>query len=67
MTEGPFSCSECKLTLPEPPIRTSFLVGSSNGWLIAGDESVELLLLNPLRAVLAARANYPWVFTPRGR
>ncbi|KAG2582556.1 hypothetical protein PVAP13_6KG198506, partial [Panicum virgatum] len=33
-----------KLTLPERPIRTRFLVGSSNGWLITADEGSELLL-----------------------
>ena len=36
-----------KLTLPERPIRTRFLVGSSNGWLIIADEGSELLLVNP--------------------
>ena len=35
-----------KLTLPERPIRTRFLVGSSNGWLITADEGSELLLVN---------------------
>ncbi|KAF8731371.1 hypothetical protein HU200_016427 [Digitaria exilis] len=37
-----------KLTLPEPPIRSRFLIGSSNGWLITADERSELHLVNPI-------------------
>ncbi|CAL5007415.1 unnamed protein product [Urochloa decumbens] len=37
-----------KLTLPEPPIRSRILIGSSNGWLITADERLELLLVNPV-------------------
>lgn len=33
-----------KLTLPEPPICSRVLIGSSNGWLITADERLELLL-----------------------
>jgi len=36
-----------KLTLPEPPIRSWILIGSSNGWLITADEGSELLLVDP--------------------
>uniref|UniRef100_A0A0A8XNB6 F-box domain-containing protein n=1 Tax=Arundo donax TaxID=35708 RepID=A0A0A8XNB6_ARUDO len=37
-----------KLTLPEPPICSRFLIGSSNGWLITADERSELHLVNPI-------------------
>ncbi|KAK1677336.1 hypothetical protein QYE76_038187 [Lolium multiflorum] len=37
-----------KLTLPDPPIRTRCLIGSSHGWLITVDERSEMHLLNPL-------------------
>jgi hypothetical protein len=37
-----------KLTLPDPPIRSRLLIGSSNGWLITADERLELLLVNPV-------------------
>ncbi|XP_047087215.1 probable F-box protein At4g22165 [Lolium rigidum] len=37
-----------KLTLPEPPIRTRYLIGSSNGWLVTADERSEMHLLNPI-------------------
>ncbi|TVU04035.1 hypothetical protein EJB05_50400, partial [Eragrostis curvula] len=39
---------EYKLTFPEPPIRSRFLIGSSNGWLITADERSELHLVNPI-------------------
>ncbi|CAN6180649.1 unnamed protein product [Urochloa humidicola] len=37
-----------KITLPEPPIRTRSLIGSSNGWLITADERSEMHLVNPI-------------------
>ncbi|XP_044953725.1 F-box protein At5g25290-like [Hordeum vulgare subsp. vulgare] len=37
-----------KLTLPEPPIRSRYLIGSSNGWLITADERSEMHILNPI-------------------
>jgi hypothetical protein len=37
-----------KLTLPEPPIRSTLLIGSSNGWLITADERSKLHLVNPI-------------------
>jgi hypothetical protein len=37
-----------KLTLPEPPIRTRCLIGSSCGWLVTVDERSEMHLLNPI-------------------
>lgn len=37
-----------KLTLPEPPIRTRCLIGSSNGWLVTVDERSEMHLVNPI-------------------
>ncbi|KAF7069217.1 hypothetical protein CFC21_074878 [Triticum aestivum] len=36
------------LTLPDPPIRSRYLIGSSHGWLITADEKSELHLLNPI-------------------
>ena len=36
------------MTLPEPPIRSRYLIGSSHGWLITADEKSELHLLNPI-------------------
>ncbi|XP_020185703.1 putative F-box protein At4g17565 [Aegilops tauschii subsp. strangulata] len=38
----------CKLTLPEPPIRSRYLIGSSNGWLISADERSEMHIVNPI-------------------
>ncbi|KAK1626803.1 hypothetical protein QYE76_001118 [Lolium multiflorum] len=37
-----------KLTLPEPPIRGRYLIGSSNGWLVTVDDRSEMHLLNPI-------------------
>ncbi|KAI4968537.1 hypothetical protein ZWY2020_045867 [Hordeum vulgare] len=37
-----------KLTLPEPPIRTRCLIGSSHGWLVTGDDRSEMHLINPV-------------------
>ncbi|VAH73958.1 unnamed protein product [Triticum turgidum subsp. durum] len=37
-----------KLTLPEPPIRSRYLIGSSNGWLVTADERSEMHILNPI-------------------
>ncbi|KAE8791536.1 F-box only protein 7 [Hordeum vulgare] len=37
-----------KLTLPEPPIRTRCLIGSSHGWLVTGDDRSEMHLVNPI-------------------
>lgn len=37
-----------KLTLPEPPIRRRYLIGSSNGWLVTADDRSEMHLLNPI-------------------
>ncbi|XP_051216047.1 putative F-box protein At4g17565 [Lolium perenne] len=37
-----------KLTLPGPPIRSRYLIGSSNGWLVTVDDRSEMHLLNPI-------------------
>jgi hypothetical protein len=37
-----------KLDLPEPPIRSRFLIGSSHGWLVTVDDRSEMHLLNPI-------------------
>uniref|UniRef100_A0A0D9VYG0 F-box domain-containing protein n=1 Tax=Leersia perrieri TaxID=77586 RepID=A0A0D9VYG0_9ORYZ len=37
-----------KLTLPEPPISRSYLLGSSLGWLVTADERSEMHILNPI-------------------
>jgi hypothetical protein len=37
-----------KLNLPEPPIRTRFLIGSSLGLLVTVDERAEMHLVNPI-------------------
>ncbi|TKW30168.2 hypothetical protein SEVIR_2G018900v4 [Setaria viridis] len=37
-----------KITLPEPPIRSRLLMGSSNGWLITADERSDVHLVNPI-------------------
>ncbi|XP_062197562.1 uncharacterized protein LOC133900432 [Phragmites australis] len=37
-----------KLTLPEPPIRSRYIIGSSQGWVVTADERSELHLVNPI-------------------
>jgi hypothetical protein len=37
-----------RLTLPDPPIRSRYLIGSSNGWLVTVDERSELQIVNPI-------------------
>ncbi|CAN6381551.1 unnamed protein product [Urochloa humidicola] len=48
---GLYSLAEKKsytLTLPEPPIRSREIIGSSFGWIITADEMSELQLVNPI-------------------
>ncbi|XP_020183797.1 F-box protein KIB4-like [Aegilops tauschii subsp. strangulata] len=37
-----------KLSLPQPPIRSRYLIGSSHGWLVTVDERSDMHLLNPI-------------------
>ncbi|GJN04558.1 hypothetical protein PR202_ga22118 [Eleusine coracana subsp. coracana] len=37
-----------KLTLPEPLIRSRYLIGSSKGWLVTADQRSELHIVNPI-------------------
>uniref|UniRef100_A0A0E0LYR4 F-box domain-containing protein n=1 Tax=Oryza punctata TaxID=4537 RepID=A0A0E0LYR4_ORYPU len=39
---------EYKITLPEPPMRSRFLIGSSLGWLVTVDDLSEMHLINPI-------------------
>ncbi|KAI4988676.1 hypothetical protein ZWY2020_035916, partial [Hordeum vulgare] len=39
------------LILPDPPIRSRHLIGSSNGWLVTADEKSELHILNPITVI----------------
>ncbi|KAK1651842.1 hypothetical protein QYE76_069647 [Lolium multiflorum] len=48
---GLYSLAESKsytLPLPDPPIRSRYVIGSSHGWIITADERSELHLLNPI-------------------
>jgi hypothetical protein len=36
------------ITLPDPPISSRHLIGSSHGWLVTADDKSELHLLNPI-------------------
>ncbi|CAL4980539.1 unnamed protein product [Urochloa decumbens] len=48
---GLYSLAENKvytLILPDPPIRSRYIIGSSFGWIITADERSELHLLNPI-------------------
>ncbi|CAO2142095.1 unnamed protein product [Urochloa humidicola] len=48
---GLYSLAEKKaytLTLPDPPIHSRYIIGSSFGWIITADERSELHLLNPI-------------------
>ncbi|CAO2149341.1 unnamed protein product [Urochloa humidicola] len=48
---GLYSLAEKKsytLTLPDPPIRSREIIGSSYGWIITADEMSELQLVNPI-------------------
>uniref|UniRef100_A0A0D3EN84 F-box domain-containing protein n=1 Tax=Oryza barthii TaxID=65489 RepID=A0A0D3EN84_9ORYZ len=38
---------EYYVTMPDPPFRSRYIVGSSHGWLITADERSNLLLVNP--------------------
>ncbi|KAL6654846.1 hypothetical protein ACP70R_008311 [Stipagrostis hirtigluma subsp. patula] len=51
MAMGLYSLAEKKaytLTLPDPPICSRHIIGSSYGWIITADERSELHLLNPI-------------------
>ncbi|CAO2180109.1 unnamed protein product [Urochloa humidicola] len=37
-----------RITLPDPPLRSCFVVGSCRGWLAIADEQSNLFLVNPL-------------------
>lgn len=43
-----------KVRLPDPPLRSRALVGSSHGWLAAADEASNLHLVNPLTGAQVA-------------
>ncbi|XP_062197772.1 F-box protein At5g25290-like [Phragmites australis] len=48
---GLYSLTEKKaytVTLPDPPIRSRHIIGSSYGWIITADERSELHLVNPI-------------------
>ncbi|CAL4956812.1 unnamed protein product [Urochloa decumbens] len=43
-----------RVTLPDPPLPSCFVVGSCHGWLAIADEQSNLLLVNPLSRVQIA-------------
>ncbi|CAN6162937.1 unnamed protein product [Urochloa humidicola] len=48
---GLYSLMENKpytLTIPDPPIRSRYLIGSAYGWIVTADERSELHLVNPI-------------------
>ncbi|KAK3119009.1 hypothetical protein QOZ80_9BG0712280 [Eleusine coracana subsp. coracana] len=48
---GLYSLTEKKayvLTLPDPPIRSRYIIGSSYGWIVTADERSEIHLVNPI-------------------
>lgn len=49
-----------KLTMPDPPIRSRYIIGSSHGWIITADERSELHLVNP---ITGDQINLPTVTT----
>uniref|UniRef100_A0A0E0MGJ1 F-box domain-containing protein n=1 Tax=Oryza punctata TaxID=4537 RepID=A0A0E0MGJ1_ORYPU len=49
-----------KLTMPDPPIRSRYIIGSSYGWIITADERSELHLVNP---ITGDQINLPTVTT----
>ncbi|KAK3139660.1 hypothetical protein QOZ80_5AG0387220 [Eleusine coracana subsp. coracana] len=49
-----------KLTLPDPPIRSRYIIGSSNGWLATVSEACEVHLVNP---ITGQQINLPSVIT----
>jgi hypothetical protein len=51
-----------RVTLPDPPFATRYVMGSSHGWLATADEKSDLLLVNP---VTRAQVRLPPICTLR--